>query len=56
MEIRKRMGYLGNLQKSKVRVWQSEKEMRIMLVKGKCFQKSPIQEYGKRATFASFVL
>jgi len=34
----------------------SEKETRIMLGKGKTFQKSPIQEYGKRATFASFVL
>jgi len=26
-----------------------------MVVKGKTFQKSPIQEYGKRATFASLV-
>jgi hypothetical protein len=34
----------------------SEKEMRIMLRKGKSFQKGPIQEYGKRAPFASFVL
>ncbi|KAL2333519.1 hypothetical protein Fmac_014732 [Flemingia macrophylla] len=30
--------------------------MRIIVVKGNSFQKSPIQEYGKRATFASFVL
>ena len=33
----------------------SEKEMGIIEVKGKSFRKNPIQEYGKRATFASFV-
>jgi hypothetical protein len=30
--------------------------MGIMLRKGKSFLKGPIQEYGKRATVASFVL
>ncbi len=34
----------------------SEKEMGIIVRKGSSFQKCPIQEYGKRATFASFVL
>ena len=34
----------------------SEKEMGIIVVKGNSFRKSLIQEYGKRATFASFVL
>lgn len=37
-------------------VWYQKKEMGIMVGKGRSFQKSPIQEYGKRATFASFVL
>lgn len=37
-------------------VWYQKKEMGIMVGKGRYFQKSPIQEYGKRATFASFVI
>ena len=37
------------------RVWHQKREMRIIQVKGNSFQKSPIQEYGKRATFASLV-
>ena len=34
----------------------SEKEMGIMVGKGKSFQKSPIQEYGRGPHFACFVL
>lgn len=41
--------------KERERVWHKKSEMRIIEVRRKCFQKSPIQEYGKRATFASLV-